>query len=66
MAICGEMASDRMALKLLLGLGLDSFSMTPVWIPEIKERILNISLEKCRKVANEAMAMDNVADIRDF
>ena len=38
--VCGEMAGEKMYTKLLLGLGLTSFSMHPQAIPEIKSIIM--------------------------
>ena len=43
-ALCGEMAGDINYTKLLLGLGLKSFSMHPSAIPEIKNIIINSNL----------------------
>ncbi len=40
-SLCGEMASDAMYTRLLLGMGLKKFSMDPLVIPEIKQIIRN-------------------------
>ncbi|MDR3191447.1 MAG: phosphoenolpyruvate--protein phosphotransferase [Treponema sp.] len=54
-AMCGEMAGDPRCTALLLGLGLDEFSMTAQTIPQIKRIVRELSLEDCRKLAEEAL-----------
>jgi phosphotransferase system enzyme I (PtsI) len=54
-AVCGEAASDPRMTCLLIGLGVEELSMTPSSIPEVKERILNLSFQSCRKMAREAL-----------
>ena len=61
--ICGELASDPMATLLLLGMGLEEFSMNPVSIPAIKNIIVHNSLERAGKICNEVMKMDNSGQI---
>jgi len=41
--MCGEMASDPIAIMILVGLGLDELSVSPVALPEIKQIIRSIS-----------------------
>jgi len=48
-AVCGEMASEKQYTKLLLGLGLKSFSMHPQAIPEIKNIIMNANIKEIKK-----------------
>jgi phosphotransferase system enzyme I (PtsI) len=55
-AMCGEMAGDPSVTPLLLGLGLDEFSMTASSIPQVKRIIRGVSLEQCRALAEEALA----------
>jgi phosphotransferase system enzyme I (PtsI) len=54
-AMCGEMAGDPRVTALLLGLGLDEFSMAAQSIPRVKRVIRDINMEDCRKLADEAM-----------
>lgn len=46
--VCGEMAGDSLYTKLLLGLGLKSFSMHPLHIPEIKQIVRNSHTNELR------------------
>jgi phosphotransferase system enzyme I (PtsI) len=54
-AMCGEMAGDHRITALLLGLGLDEFSMAAQSIPRVKRVIRNVDMEDCRKLAEEAL-----------
>jgi phosphotransferase system enzyme I (PtsI) len=63
-AMCGELARDPSATALLVGLGLDEFSMTASAIPQIKKIIRGTSLASCRKLAAEALRGQSIADVR--
>lgn len=54
-AMCGEMAGDAEAAKILLGLGLDKFSMSSTSIPSVKEVIRNTTFEEAKAAANKAL-----------
>ncbi|MDR1900969.1 MAG: phosphoenolpyruvate--protein phosphotransferase [Treponema sp.] len=54
-AMCGEMAGDAALSPLLLGLGLDIFSMGSLAIPAVKRVIRSASIESCRTLAEEAL-----------
>jgi phosphotransferase system enzyme I (PtsI) len=54
-AMCGEMAGDARLTALLLGLGLDEFSMAAQSIPRVKRVIRSLNMEDCRKLADEAL-----------
>ncbi|MBI2118073.1 MAG: phosphoenolpyruvate--protein phosphotransferase [Elusimicrobia bacterium] len=53
--ICGEMASDIHFTKLLLGLGLDEFSVVPAFIPRLKKIIRSTDLKDAKKLVDEEM-----------
>ncbi|MDR1429804.1 MAG: phosphoenolpyruvate--protein phosphotransferase [Spirochaetaceae bacterium] len=55
-ALCGELAGDPCAAPLLLGLGLDEFSMNASALPLVKKIIRDSSMEDCRALAAEALA----------
>lgn len=63
-SLCGDLASDKEALPLLIGLGLRSFSVPLPYIPEIKQAIRRMSAEDCEKLASAALEMENSAEIR--
>jgi phosphotransferase system enzyme I (PtsI) len=54
-AMCGELAGDTAATALLLGLGLDEFSMTASSIPQVKRIIRGVGLESCRGLTEKAL-----------
>ena len=54
-AMCGEMAGDPRVTVLLLGLGLDEFSMAAPSIPLVKNVILGVSIGECRELAAELL-----------
>jgi phosphoenolpyruvate-protein phosphotransferase (PTS system enzyme I) len=51
--MCGEMAADPSLTHILLGLGLNEFSVSPVQIPKIKKIIRNISLLDAKSVVKD-------------
>ena len=56
-SMCGEMASDPLAAVVLLGMGLDEFSMSAVSVPNVKRTIRSISLGEAQDVATEALKL---------
>ncbi|MBT0723908.1 phosphoenolpyruvate-protein phosphotransferase PtsI [Rosenbergiella sp. S61] len=54
--MCGELAGDERATLLLLGMGLDEFSMSSISIPRIKKIIRNTNFEDVKALAAEALA----------
>ncbi|MCB2203781.1 phosphoenolpyruvate--protein phosphotransferase [bacterium] len=64
--MCGEMAGNPLATPLLLGLGLDEFSMVPSVIPEVKTIIRSTSYKEARKVAAEALRKSSARDVRSY
>jgi len=61
--MCGELASDPLATLLLLGMGLEDFSMSAASIPAIKNIIINNSKAKAKQVFQDVMAMDSSENI---
>ena len=61
--MCGEFASDERAVKLLLGLGLDEFSMSSVEIPNVKNIIRNTSYDEAVELADKALGQSTLAEI---
>lgn len=59
-SLCGEMAGDSNYTKLLLGLGLKSFSMHPSAIPEIKNIMINSDVSKLKKLSKDIINCDSI------
>jgi len=64
--MCGEMAGDPLATVLLVGMGLDEFSVVPPVLPEIKKIIRSIKAKDARRVAEKVLGMHHEADIREY
>jgi phosphotransferase system enzyme I (PtsI) len=64
--MCGEMAGDPIATVLLLGMGLDEFSVVPTILPEIKKIIRSIKFKDAKKIADKVLALSTENDIKDY
>ncbi len=53
--MCGEMAGDEVAIPLLLGLGLDEFSMSATSILKARRQIANLSKNEMNELSNRAI-----------
>ena len=62
--MCGEMAGERLAIPLLLGLGLDEFSMSPSAIPEAKRIIGLLNRDQACEFAAGVMRLRAGDEIR--
>jgi phosphotransferase system enzyme I (PtsI) len=63
-SVCGDMASDPAAAILLLGMGYDSISVAPQFVPEIKYAVRRVSAEDARTFAAEALAQVTSTGVR--
>lgn len=63
-SICGEMASDPLAIPLLLAIGFDALSMNSFSIPRIKSVIRQINFQQAKKILVQILAMDSALAIR--
>jgi len=62
--MCGEMAGDPLATILLLGLGLDEFSVVPHVLPEIKKIIRSVKYRDAKKIAKQVLEMQTEDEIK--
>lgn len=62
-AMCGEMAGDPLATVVLLGLGLDSFSMSAFSIPQVKQIIRSVSMSEAEELVGAVMELKSYTDI---
>ncbi|MCB1679971.1 MAG: phosphoenolpyruvate--protein phosphotransferase [Halioglobus sp.] len=65
-SLCGEMASDPVAVVLLLGLGLRTLSTSATKIPQIKWLIRSIALAQAQRLTDQALGCTYPAAIRDL
>jgi phosphotransferase system enzyme I (PtsI) len=61
--MCGEMAGEPVAIPILLGLGLDEFSMNAVAIPEAKAIVRSLSLAEAKGIAANALSLASAEQI---
>ncbi|MCA1753751.1 MAG: phosphoenolpyruvate--protein phosphotransferase [Spirochaeta sp.] len=64
--MCGEMAGDPMSTVVLLGLGLDEFSMGAVGIPEVKRIIRSVSMAEAEELVGSILEMKSYVEIDEF
>ena len=64
--MCGEMAGDVVMTIILLGLGLDEFSASPIAIPEVKRIIRNVTIRQAKEIANEAITLTTGKEVERF
>lgn len=64
--MCGEMAGDPAAALILLGMGLDEFSMSASAIPRIKKIIRSVSYERAKVIAEHVLTMRSSSEIHEY
>lgn len=64
--LCGEFAGNRLAAPILLGLGLDEFSMSAPAIPTIKQTLSRLSAAEAETVAETVLALDTAEGVRQY
>jgi phosphotransferase system enzyme I (PtsI) len=64
--MCGELAGMQKAIPILLGFGLDEFSMNPRAIPEAKHLIGRLTDDRAREIAARVMSMGTAAEIEEY
>jgi multiphosphoryl transfer protein len=63
-AVCGEVAGDRLAVPLLVGLGIRELSMSHTLIPAAKQAVRGVDLPAAQVLAGEALAAASAAEVR--
>jgi phosphotransferase system enzyme I (PtsI) len=63
-SLCGEMAADTLAMPLLIGLGLDSLSMSPSTIPYAKRIIRSCDYKKAKRLAAQCLKMQSEEEVK--
>jgi phosphotransferase system, enzyme I, PtsP len=64
--MCGEMAGDPLSALLLLGMGLEEFSMGALYVPVIKKTIRSISYQAAKATAEIVLQMDTAGEIKKY
>jgi len=62
-SVCGEMAGDVSMTRLLLGMGLKSFSMHPSQVLQVKQQILRADAEKLKAFAQQVLESDDPSSL---
>ena len=64
--MCGESAGDQKMIPILLGFGLDEFSMSPISILQARKLITSVKYEDMKKVSNEVLNMGSAKEIKEY
>ena len=64
--MCGESAGDPLMIPILLGMGLDEFSMSPISILPARKFITSVNYEDMKKLAKEVLAMGSAEEIKAY
>jgi phosphoenolpyruvate-protein phosphotransferase len=64
--LCGEMAGRPRCFLPLFGMGLRNFSMSPAFVPTIKELVRSIDRDTARAIAERVLQMRTVGEIKGF
>src|SRR5437764_1622585 len=65
-SMCGEMAADPIYAIILIGLGLELFSMNPSSIPVIKNVVRSVRYRDCRRIAETALEKRTAQEFEEF
>ena len=64
--MCGEMAGEPSFALMLLGLGLDEFSMPPQVVPELKYIIRSVTIKQAQEIARRVLTLSTGKEVDDF
>lgn len=65
-SVCGQIASVREAVPILIGLGVDELSINPPSIGKVKELILGLKMEEAKSLANQVLQLDSAQAVKEF
>ncbi len=65
-SVCGNIAGDEELIKILIGLGINKFSMNPVKIPSIQRTIEAINTVEATKEAENLLKLGQVEEVREY
>lgn len=64
--VCGEMAADPLSAIMLLGMGLRTFSMNPIFIPKVKKALRAVELKTVEEAVAQALQLKTAREIEEF
>jgi phosphotransferase system enzyme I (PtsI) len=64
--MCGEVAGDPKLIPILIGMGLDEFSMSPISVLRARAIIRNISQEKMKDLALQDINLPTAVEVEEF
>ena len=64
--LCGELAGEPLAIPILIGLGLDEFSMNPPAIPMAKQIIRGLTVPECQELADEILKLESGEAVKAY
>ena len=64
--MCGESAGDQKMIPILLGFGLDEFSMSPISILRARKLVTSVSEADMKALANEVLRLSTAEEIEEY
>jgi phosphotransferase system enzyme I (PtsI) len=64
--VCGKMAADTPSAVVLMGFGLRTFSMNPIFIPRIKKALRSVECRTAEKIAEETLKLRSAREIEEY
>jgi len=64
--VCGGIGSDPQAVPILIGLGVKELSVSVSMLPTIKAQVRSLDLNRCQKLATQALGMETASEVRDL
>jgi phosphotransferase system enzyme I (PtsI) len=65
-SMCGEMAADPLAIPVLVGLGLQEFSVHPAALPVVKRLVRALSFKEARRIAHRALGLATAKEVEEY
>ncbi len=65
-SMCGEMAADPLMVPVLIGLGLEKFSVNPHSIPVVRGLVRHLSFRESAQIARRALQMVTARDVEEY
>ena len=64
--LCGEMAGQPRSVLVLFGMGLRRFSMSPAFIPTVKELLASVTTAQAERFAHHVLQLSTSEEIRSY